>query len=60
MALCTLTSTNQAYNIPPLIANNYAFWIIKLELLLIRLELWGVINGSDASLVASDVVGLTT
>jgi hypothetical protein len=57
MANVGLTSANQAYVIPILSADNYATWSMKLELLLIRSEIWDVVDGSNVALAASDVVG---
>lgn len=46
-------------NISPLTASNYASWSIKIEMLLIRSELWGMVNGTEAAPAASDQAGLT-
>jgi len=58
MALSPLSSSHRAYFISPLIADNYVSWSIKLELLLTSSEIWGVVNGSDATPVESDGIGL--
>ena len=58
MANVGLTSANRAYVIPILSADNYATWSMKLELLLIRSEIWGIVDGSDVAPAASDIVGL--
>jgi len=60
MALSPLSSSHRAYFISLLTANNYAFWSIKLELLLTRFEIWGIVNGSDATPPKSDGTGLAT
>lgn len=59
MANVGLNSANRAYIISLLSADNYASWSMKLELLLIRSELCGIVDGSDAVPAASDVVSLT-
>jgi len=59
MANVGSTTANRAYTIPILNAENYASWNMKLELLLIRSEIWGVVDGSDEAPPASDVAGLT-
>lgn len=52
------TTTSRAYSIPPLTASNYSTWSIKVEMLLIRSELWSVVDGTEAVPPSSDVVGL--
>lgn len=51
--------TPQAYSIPSLNASNYASWSIKIEMLLIRSELWSVVDGSEPSPPSSNVADLT-
>jgi len=48
------SSAPRAYIIPPLSAENYATWSIKIEMLLIRFELWQVVDGSKADLGLSN------
>ena len=60
MASSSLGLASRFYNIPPLMTNNYASWSIKLELFLIRSQIWIVVDGSDEALDASDVKGLAT
>lgn len=49
----------RAYSIPSLNASNYASWSIKIEMLLIRSELWSVVDGSEPSPPSSNVADLT-
>ena len=58
MASSSLGSTSRAYNIPPLTANNYSSWSIKLELFLTCSKIWDVVDGSDEVPDASDIEGL--
>lgn len=54
------SSTNlapRAYSIPPLTAKNYSTWSIKIEMLLIRSELWSVVDGSEVCPPASEAEG---
>ena len=48
----------QAYYIPPLTASNYVMWSNQIEMLLIWLELWFVVDGTKVAPVSSNVVGL--
>jgi len=49
---------SQAYSIPPLTASNYSTWSIKIEMLLIRSELWSVVDGTEATPASSNVASL--
>jgi len=60
MALPAASSIPRAYNIPPLTASNYALWSIKIEMLLIRSELWSIVDGTKAHLASSDAADITT
>ena len=59
MALPSASSAPRAYNIPPLTASNYASWSIKIEMLLVRSELWSIVDGTEAGPASSDAAGLT-
>lgn len=59
MASTNIRLAPRAYVIPPLTSTNYASWSIMIEMLLIRSELWSVVDGSEASPVESDVADLT-
>lgn len=50
--------TPRAYSIPLLTAANYSTWSIKIEMLLIRSELWTVVNGTEVTPPESDVARL--
>jgi len=52
------TTASRTYSIPPLTAFNYSTWSIKIEMLLIRSELWSVVDGTEDAPASSDVVGL--
>ena len=43
-----------AYIIPPLRVNNYATFSVKIEMLLIKSELWQVVDGTEANPRSSD------
>lgn len=51
-------SAKRAYNILPLSALNYASWSIKIEMLLIRSELWSIVDNTEPAPHSSDVAGL--
>ena len=57
MASLGSNTAPRAYYVPPLSAADYATWGIKIEMLLIRSELWLVIDGRDLAPVASNFVG---
>lgn len=48
MASLASSYAYRAYIIPPLHAENYATWSVKIEILLIRSELWQVVDGIEA------------
>jgi hypothetical protein len=54
-----LSSAQRSYNIPPLTAANYSSWSIKIEMLLIRSELWSVVDDTEASPPSDDIIGFT-
>lgn len=47
--MTTTVMTPRTYSIAPLSATNYLSWSIKLEMLLIRSELWSVVDGSEGA-----------
>lgn len=49
MATSSITnnSTRRVYQIDRLISVNYPIWSIKLEMLLLRSELWLIVNGIE-------------
>lgn len=59
MASPAASSAPRAYNIPPLTASNYALWSIKIQMLLIKSELWSIVDGTEAQPASSDVAGLS-
>lgn len=59
MANVGSSSASRAYYIQQLTATNYATWSIKLQMLLVRSELWTVVDGSEVAPTASDANGIS-
>jgi len=64
MSTTTTNSTNSKgnYTFEKLGANNYAYWMLKMKMTLIREKSWGVVDGSEAKPVDPESVrrGLKT